>query len=138
MRRVLTRGLSYLTVGHDIDSQQHVYGAAIVIDAGLRKAAETFSIPLSSRLVYNLLIMALAEQEGLLDDLLLKRMTPGISILPPLFDTQNNKQMVELAMAQKTWTQKLCVALKLWGESDEGDDVAIKVFRLLRGVSKGE
>jgi hypothetical protein len=102
MRRVLPRGLQYFTVGQDIDGQQHVAGAAIIVDAKLKRAAETLRIPLSSRLVYNLLIMALAEQEGELDKFLVERMSPGISILPPLFDTESNREIAKRAMAKTT------------------------------------
>jgi hypothetical protein len=90
------------SVGQDIGGQQHVAGAAIIVDAKLKRAAETFRIPLSSRLVYNLLIMALAEQEGELDKFLVERMSPGISILPPLFDTESNREIAKRAMAKTT------------------------------------
>jgi hypothetical protein len=41
--------------------------------------------------VYNLLHLALIEQEGLLDKVLTERMVPRILILPSLFATEGNK-----------------------------------------------
>jgi hypothetical protein len=129
MRRMLGEGLCYLTTGRDLDGRQHVAGATILVDARLKRTAETASIPLSSRLVCNFLTMALAEQEGKLHEFLVERMSPGISILPPLFDTENNKKIARLGMAQMTWTQKFCTPLALWGKADAGDDAAIEAYR---------
>lgn len=50
----------------------------IIVDSKLKKIAEDFSIPLSARLVYNLLVMYLLEEEGLLDDFKVERLNPGI------------------------------------------------------------
>jgi hypothetical protein len=50
----------------------------IIVDCKLKKTAEDFSIPLSGRLIYNLLVMCLLEEEGLLDDFMVERFNPGI------------------------------------------------------------
>ena len=133
-RRTLLRGLQYLTLGVDLDGRRQDSPTPIIVDPELKKAAETCSIPLSARLVYNLLSMFLMQEEGLLDYLMIERMSPSIELLPRLFQTANNAELAKLAMTQNTWTEKFCVASRLWGKRDSGDDVAGQLFRLWRGV----
>jgi hypothetical protein len=55
MRRTLIRGLQYLTLGVDLNGQRQGSASPIIVDSKLKKTAEDFSIPLSARLIYNLL-----------------------------------------------------------------------------------
>ena len=68
MRRIFIRGLQYLTLGVDMNGQKQDSISPIIVDPKLKKAAEDFRIPLSSRLIYNLLILCLLEEEGFLDE----------------------------------------------------------------------
>ena len=108
MRRTLIRGLQYLTLGVDIDGQRQGSTSSIIIDTKLKKAAENFRIPLSNRVIYNLLLMYLLEEEGLLDDFMIKRLYPGILKIATTFQTESNASIVRLAMIQKTWLEKFC------------------------------
>lgn len=74
MRRTLIRGPQYLTLGVDLNGQRQGSASPIIIDSKLKKAAEDFTIPLSARLIYNLLIMYLREEEGLLDHFMVERL----------------------------------------------------------------
>lgn len=47
MRRILIRGLQYLTHGIDIDGQRHLSASPIILDSSLKHAAEEFNISLS-------------------------------------------------------------------------------------------
>ena len=78
IRRTLIRGLKYLTLGVDLMGHGQGPVSPIIVDSKLKKIAEDFSIPLSARLVYNLLVMYLLEEEGLLDDFKVERLNPGI------------------------------------------------------------
>lgn len=79
MQRIFTRGLSCSTTGRDIDEQVHGSKASSIISGtSLRRDAEIFNIPLSSRLIYNLLLMVLSEQEELSDMFLEECMLPVI------------------------------------------------------------
>lgn len=137
MRRILMRGLDYLNTGHDIDDSLHGSRTRpIIADAGLRKVAETHSISLSSRFIYNLLMMALCEQEGLLDEFVEKRMLPGIVQLAQLFRTESNREMAMKALKQDKWTERFVVSSYMWGSRDAADIAFAQHYRLLASRSK--
>ncbi|PGH17867.1 hypothetical protein AJ80_04691 [Polytolypa hystricis UAMH7299] len=128
MRRTLVRGLQYLIHGVDLDEQRQSSASPIIIDSRLKKAAEDFSIPLSNRLVYNLLVMFLLEDEGLLDDFMVKRLNPSNLRTMSLFRTENNARIARVAMAQETWLEKFCMASRLYGQRDAVDhDIAVAI-----------
>jgi hypothetical protein len=110
------RGLHYLIHGKDIDPLRYGPLAFIIVDPELKVAAETRKIPPSSLFVYGVMTMALAEQEGLMDAFLVKLWTPCLSAIQDMLTTNRDKDVSRLAMAQVTWTQALCVALRLWGQ----------------------
>ncbi|KAI1496390.1 hypothetical protein F5X99DRAFT_400632 [Biscogniauxia marginata] len=130
MRRRLIRGLQYLQVGKDLDGQkQKASDRPLITDTQLRIAAETFNIPLSSRLIHGLLIMLLTEQEGLLDDFLAERLSPSIWAVASAFQTGKNAEVAKLAMAQKAWFGRLCVAFQLYGQADVADQAVAEALR---------
>ncbi|WEW59470.1 hypothetical protein PRK78_004944 [Emydomyces testavorans] len=131
MRRTLIRGLQYLTRGVDVNGQRQGSVSSIIIDSKLKKAAENFSIPLSSRLIYDLLVMVLLEEEGLLDDFMVKRFNPGIVQTSAWFMTESNARIARLAMTQKTWLEKFCMASRLYGREDVADPTIAEGFRML-------
>ena len=135
MRRTFFRGLQYLTLGVDLDGQRQSSTLAIIVDPKLEKAAENLDIPLSSRLIYTLLSMCLLEEEGLLDDFMVERFKPGLLQVVALFQTESNARIVRLTMAQKTWLEKFCTALKLYGRADVADHDVAERLRMLRGFS---
>lgn len=93
----------------------------IIVDSKLKKAAEDFSIPLSVRLIYNLLAVYLLEEEELLDDFMVKRFNLGILQTTVLFQTESNARIAKLAIAQETWLDKFCMAFRLYGREDVAD-----------------
>jgi hypothetical protein len=78
MRRTLIRGLQYLTLSVDLNGQRQSSASPIIVDFKLKKTAEDFSISLSVRLIYDLLVMFLLEKEGLLNDFTVERFNSGI------------------------------------------------------------
>ena len=137
MRRILMRGLDYLNSGHDMDDSLHGSRVRpIIVDAVLRKAAETYSITLSSRFIYTVLTMTLCEQEGLLDEFVEKRMLPGIAQLAQLFSTESNREMVMKALRQKNWTERFVVSSYIWGSQDAADTAFAQHYRLLASRSQ--
>jgi hypothetical protein len=104
-----------------LDGQRQGSAYPIIVDPKLKKAAEDFSILLSSRLIYNLLIMFLLEEEGLLDDFMVERLNPGILLTTAFFQSESNTKVVRLAMAQKTWRERLGIAFRLYGRRDVAD-----------------
>jgi hypothetical protein len=121
--------------GVDLDGQRQSSSSPIIIDPQLKHAAETLSIPLSSRLIYILLTMLLLEEEGLLDDFMAKRLTPGMQAIVAAFQTESNARIVRLATAQETWLEKLCMAFRLYGRGDVGDQAFTMLLRILYGRS---
>ncbi|KAJ6035733.1 SET domain-containing protein [Penicillium herquei] len=121
IRRRLIRGLQYLLLGVDLDGLRQNSHNAIIVDSNLKNMAEKFNIPLSSRLVYNLLTMFLLEEEGLLDEFMVKRL--GRSLIPTarFFESEWNSKVAWLALSQDTWLEKLVVGLRLYGFKDTGD-----------------
>lgn len=134
MRRTLARGLQYLTLGKDIDGQRWDSTLTFFVDPELRRAAEELTIPLSSRLVYNLLVMALLEEEGL-TEFIVETMLPGIQRISKLFATESNAKIVKLAMAQGTWLEKFCVAARLYGREDAADHAIAHALKMVRDSS---
>jgi hypothetical protein len=116
------RGLEYLVKGHDTDGTRHSSSSSIIADPELKQATETSTLTVSSTFIYILLIMALAEQEGLMDYLFVELNEPRISVTLGFFATEQNKKIAKLAMEQETWTQKFCVVAGLWGQPDRNDD----------------
>ncbi|KAF2685938.1 SET domain-containing protein [Lentithecium fluviatile CBS 122367] len=120
MRRTLIRGLQYLTTGTDLDGQKDSSQTPLIVDPDLKKDAETMSIPLSNRLVYSLLSMALVEQEGLMDEFTVRRMNPAILLLASRFRDKQNAEIAGAAMGREMWTEKFGVAVEMFGRGDVG------------------
>lgn len=131
LRRTLIRGLQYLTLGVDLVGKNQGSTFSIIFDSELKRKAESRSIPLTSRLIYNVLSVLLIEQEGLLDAFLLERWEPGILHLVTMFATTSNIRIAQHAMAQKSWLKKFCIVFKLYGCADESDEVVIELLRLV-------
>ncbi|KAH7360043.1 hypothetical protein BKA66DRAFT_573786 [Pyrenochaeta sp. MPI-SDFR-AT-0127] len=136
MRRTLIRGLQYLILGKDIDGQRQGTALSIIVDSKLKHAAENFSIPLSNRLIYNLLVMVLLEEEGLLDKFTVERRSPAMLCLPSKFKTQSNAGLAKFALTQGTWLEKFCFSLRLWGKGDAAEETIGSLFRILRELSE--
>ena len=134
MRRTLIRGLHYLTLGSDLNGQRQGSASPIIFDSKLKKAAEDFSIFLSARLIYNLLFMALLEEEGLMDDFTVERYNPMILQVVAWFRTESNARIARLAMAQETWLEKFCMAFRLYGQGDVADHDITVELQMLREI----
>jgi hypothetical protein len=135
MRRTLIRVLQYLTLGVDLDGQRQGPASLMIFDPKLKRAAEDLSIPLSARLVYNLLIVCLLEGEGLLDKFMVDRLNPSILQMAAVFETKSNARIARLAITQDTWLEKFCIASRLYGREDAADHSIAVGLRMLRGLS---
>jgi hypothetical protein len=135
MRRTLIRGLQYLTLGVDLNGQRQGSASLIIVDSNLKKTAEDFSIPLSARLIYDLLVMSLLEEEGLLDDFMVERLHPGILQTTALFQIGSNARIARQAMAQETWQEKFGMAFGLYGRGDAADHATAVGLQMLHGLS---
>jgi hypothetical protein len=131
LRRTLIRGLQYLTRGVDLDGKKQGSAFPIIFDSELKSRAESLSIPLTSRLIYNVLIVLLIEQEGLLDGFLLERWEPGILRLVTMFATASNIRIAQHAIAQKSWLEKFCIVCRLYGCADDSDQIVPELLRLV-------
>lgn len=134
MRRIFIRGLQYLTHGVDLNGQKQDLTSPIIVDPKMKKAAEDFRIPPSSRLIYNLLTLCLLEEEGLLDDFMVERLNPGILQTAKLFQTESNASIARLTMTQKTWLEKFCTACRLNGQTDIADNAVAEGLRRIQGL----
>lgn len=86
LRRRFCRGVQYLVHGVDLDGQK----SSIIADPELKKAAENFRIPISARLIYNLLILCLLEAEGLMSDFMFERAFLAVVSISEQFGTASN------------------------------------------------
>ncbi|KAI1648250.1 SET domain-containing protein [Daldinia loculata] len=134
IRRKFVRGLRYLTLGFDIDGKRQNSSSPIIADRKLKEAAENLSIPHCNRLIYQLLVSFLLEEEGLLDYLTRERLEPSMVIMPSLFETESNARIARIAMAEQTWLGKVQMAFRLYGRADAADELLSKAFRTLRGI----
>ena len=125
--------VQYLTLGVDLNGQRRGSASPIIVDSKLKTTAEDFSIPLSARLIYNLLVMSLLEEEGLLDDFMVERFNLGILQMAALFQTGSNARIARQAMAQKTWQGKFGMAFGLYGRGDVADRATAVRLRMPHG-----
>lgn len=65
--RRLLRGIYSHLNGADQPRPGVAWPPSIIRDPVLKRAAETYSIPLSKRFIYGLLFIVLTEEEGLLE-----------------------------------------------------------------------
>lgn len=135
LRRRMIRVLQYLTLGVDIGGQRPGSVMAITVEPQLRKAAENFRIPLSARLIYDLLVVCLLEEEGPLDDFMVQRVQPGILRPTRWFQTENNAQIARHAIEQGSGQEKLGVASQLYGRGDVADYATAETLLMLHGRS---
>ncbi|KAF4974825.1 hypothetical protein FZEAL_8321 [Fusarium zealandicum] len=135
IRRRFARAILYLSHGVDMDRGQSCFFSPKIIHSTLKNAAETFEIPVSSRFIYNILLVCLVEEEGLLDDVKVKRMIPPVLSTLLLFQTKENVEIAMLAMRQETWLQRFDVAVKLYGKRDKADNDFNARLRRQYGVS---
>jgi SET domain-containing protein len=134
MRRTLIRGLNFLTIGVDPIGDR-LESSPIIFNQKLRKEVQEFGIPLSVKLIYELLTMYLLEEEGLMDAFVVERCNPAILHTSTLFKTESNARIARLAVAQETWLEKLRVALRLDGREDAGDRLSVMALRRQHGLS---
>lgn len=131
MRRTLIRGLRYLKCGRDIDGCS---SSPIIFDPKVKKAAERFELPLSARLIYDLFIVVLLEEEQLLDHFMVEGLNPGIKQITNAFKIPNNARIAKFALVQKTWLGKFCTALRLDGRADTADRSISEKLRKYGGL----
>ena len=67
----------------------------------MKTAAERLEFPLSARLIYDLFIVDLLEEEELLDDFIVEGLNPGIMQITGTFKIPSNARLAKLAMATK-------------------------------------
>lgn len=134
-RRRLIRGLQYLTLGVDLDGQKQNSQFPIIVDLELRNAAESLSIPISSRFVYYLLTIFLLEEEGLLDYFMIKRLEPGLVRTAGFFRLEKNQRIAKFALSQSSWLEKLLEGFKLYGQKDVADNEVNQLLQSLRLLS---
>ncbi|KAM5469459.1 hypothetical protein MferCBS49748_002817 [Microsporum ferrugineum] len=127
-RRTLLRGLMYLQDGEDINRKKHSPGSSIIMDLKLKKAAEQSRITLANRFIYQLLVLFLLEEEGMLDIYTLKSLRRRLDRTVNLFQEERNARIARLAMRRKTWLRKFLTAFKLYGQEDGADFFASMYF----------
>ncbi|KAK5988884.1 SET domain-containing protein 5 [Cladobotryum mycophilum] len=132
MRRRLARGLEYLINGQDVDRNQHHADYSLIIDLELKKAAEGLCIPFSSRFIYNLLIIFLIEEEGLLDNGALLSLHPRMEAASKVFKTAENARLAKLVMEQESWREKVFLSFRLWGREDAADHDFARLLQMSR------
>ncbi|KAF2666884.1 SET domain-containing protein [Microthyrium microscopicum] len=135
MRRTFMRGLQYLTNGVDLDCRKHGpqedLTTPLFLDLSYKRKAENFRVRLSTRLIAGLLTIAMLEEEGLLDDLMLQRMQPALKVAG-WFKTKSNVAIVKRVMKQSTWAGKFNESLWLWNRDDSADEevmVGMKAYQ---------
>jgi hypothetical protein len=84
-RRALLRGSEFLTKGKDVVEEDQAPNSPIIFDPKLRKQAQDFDISVSSRFIYNILSVYLLEEEGLLDEFMLRDLVLVITGTKVLF-----------------------------------------------------
>ncbi|KAJ6122855.1 hypothetical protein N7512_005320 [Penicillium capsulatum] len=136
VRRQIIRGLRYLLLGVDWDDPKRFIPGLpeqppVIVNPKLRRAAETFSLPLTSRFVYEVLRVFLMEQEGLVSSEIDVYCQSGRSMLVTMLEmkTESNIAVAEQVLAKKNWMDRVNLALTIWGKKDAGDEEAARKLR---------
>jgi hypothetical protein len=106
--------------------------SSVIIDSGLRQAAETFVLQLSSRFIYDVLGASLLEEEGLLDDFMVQRVRPSIRTLVGFFDGRERGRC-EACHGTGKLARESKLAIRLHGRGDATDQSLAEILRLLAG-----
>jgi hypothetical protein len=120
-RRRLLRGVYNHLNGADQAISGNPWPPSIIRDRVLKRAAESYSLPLSKRFIYGMLFTALTEEEGLLDEFGLGLIFSSMVPPPPTFKTKRNLDIADCAFHQRSWKDSFGVAFELDGRSDSAD-----------------
>ncbi|SPO01693.1 related to hexose transporter protein [Cephalotrichum gorgonifer] len=120
-RRRLFRGLRYLASGEDAHKLGNRSETPVIFDPELRKAAETFDLPMASRFVYNILTIILLEEEGLSDDLAVGALCRSVTKTTLMLESESISRVANLAIEQDSLFEMLRVAFGIYGRKDGGD-----------------
>jgi hypothetical protein len=123
LRRRIIRGLLFLLRGQDRAAVMSSDSKPIIADTALRNTATAGNIPLSSRVVYLVLLAFLFEEEGLLCDFDLNNFNHMLGVFCQSFGDNANATIARAAMEEKTWLGKLSVAFWLYGKTDSSDQI---------------
>ncbi|KAJ5097450.1 hypothetical protein N7456_008171 [Penicillium angulare] len=131
MRRRLIRGLHYLLMGSDIDGQRQSGRSPIIMDPKLKDEAETFNIPLSSILFYEVLTMFLLEEEGLMDYFVLDFLLPILNKTAKMFKSERNSRIAQFIVKRNTALERLQVGFRFYGQKDATDPYVTELVEAL-------
>lgn len=122
-------------MGEDFDGKK-IYdlgSSSLLLDPTLKKAAEQCTISISRRWIMNILALYLLEEEGLLDQS--NSNIDGVVRVAQYFKTKSNVRIAKLVLEKRTWAEKLWVAFRLLGKSDENDSYFAALMRIGCGLS---
>ncbi|KAI8715297.1 hypothetical protein NCS52_01037100 [Fusarium sp. LHS14.1] len=122
MRRNFMKALDYLAFGALRNGKIDTSERPLICDPVLKKTAENNAIPITSQFVYNILYMAIAEHEKVAP-VIVRFFTPSIYGLANCFRSERNIIIANHALQQDTWLKKLDVALLIFGQPDESDNI---------------
>ncbi|KAE8556600.1 hypothetical protein EYB25_001302 [Talaromyces marneffei] len=138
MRRRLMRGLVYLLDSIDenseYDDDNSPHFKPVICDPVMRKAADNCDFPLSTRLIYDLLLVALKEAEGVLDAEGAAYTWTHVWRRANSFGTAENRRIAKLDVQQKTWSERLGMAFQLDGRADAADYAHTLAYRRVKGI----
>jgi hypothetical protein len=128
--------LIYLLDGIDeiseYDNDPHL--KPVICGPFMRKAADHCDFPLSARLIYDLLLVALKEAEGTLNVEEAANTWTHVWRRACSFGTKENCKIAKLAVQQQTWCERLGMAFQLDGRADAADYAHTLAYRRVKGV----
>lgn len=119
------RGASITFERQDLDGENQ----GVVIDVGVRRNAEEGRFPLSCYLIFQLLLIYLAQ--GLVDGLLIQKLIDTFLWLSSHFAADRNIITSVRLTQQEIWLGKFRAAFQLWGTSNEIDGEFQAIRRLV-------
>lgn len=140
VRRIYMRGLEYLLNGCDWDNKIQTENP-IIIDSALKKRAESLDLPLTSRMIYTLLLLWLMQEEGFGDRRSMRHHVENLCRGLSAFATDRNLEILDEGGMPDTdpddFFKLFCIASKLWGRSDLNDAYVTHRTRVLRIEAHG-
>lgn len=128
-RRLLINGLIYLTSGKVARNDLYSTTRTVITDEALKRSAENFSIPISSRIVYTSLLVLLywkEEQHGRF--LECRDLRDQLGISSTFIQNKENMSIAltvaiiaEMDRSEMAPFKSFTEACKLWGTRDKGD-----------------
>jgi hypothetical protein len=127
-RRLLARGAMFVTLGADVlEGPEWPAESQLKLDGALLRDVAAKAVPTMDMIVYNLFLMMLLEEEGLMDADVEARFMRNIADV--VVTTPRNEDFIKQTIVAMNWRKRFLMTFRLFGRRDRSDRVKWKRFQ---------